>query len=295
VKGWWRVLGVAGVLASIAPGCGGQSSGGGTDTNTNWLKQCVADADCGGLSCLCNVCTAPCESDAVCTARGAAALCSVEQSACSQGARICVADTTTGAAGSEATDEGRSGDATASAEEELGICGHPASDYFGDFRCEETGVVCLPPSESFVDRCGCGCTSVDAYPRTCRSQCPFDFDCGEVRIDRQDGFATVEQTWTALCPILAVLEGSCGDGKVFLFYSNGYTGQVRYYDAARQRTLGIGAFTDDLDRNCGGQRYWPEPVLCDMPTVTRVICGSIDVGYVFPDLPWADGRPGDLP
>jgi hypothetical protein len=293
VKGWWRVLGVAGVLASIAPGCGGQSSGGGTDTNTNWLKQCVADADCGALSCLCNVCTAPCESDAVCTAGGAAALCSVEQSACSQGARICVADTTTGAAGSGTLTPQQAAD-----EVELSTCGRPLHDYYtvAFVTCAGGIVNCLPPSEPFIDGCGCGCTSVDAYPRRCRSACSLGEGCTDTNeLNAFLSFASTEQIWTEMCPLLGLAEGRCDDGKVFLFYSNGYTGQVSYFDATRERFLGLGTFTDVLDMTCGGQSYWPEPILCDTPTVVRSICGGFDVDQVFPDLPWADGRPGDLP
>jgi hypothetical protein len=37
-----------------------------TDSQTNWLKSCSLDADCGAFSCVCNVCTLPCSTDAAC-------------------------------------------------------------------------------------------------------------------------------------------------------------------------------------------------------------------------------------
>lgn len=282
-------------LASGVAGCGGQSSGGGTDTNTNWLKHCDEDADCSGLSCLCNVCTAACDDDATCTGRGAAALCTVEQASCSHGARICVPDTSTGAAGSTAVTPEQP---VVTDDAALSSCGRPLHDYYStaDFTCAGGVVSCLPPSEPFVDTCGCGCTTVDAYPRRCRNQCPLGDECNAANeLSGFLDFASLEQLWTGMCPLLGLAEGRCADGKVFLFYSNGYTGQVSYFDAGRDRFLGLGTFTDSLERTCGGQSYWPEPVLCDTPTVVRSICGGFDVDEVFSDLPWADGLPGSLP
>lgn len=37
-----------------------------TDSQTNWLKTCSADAECGSYSCVCNVCTLPCSTDDAC-------------------------------------------------------------------------------------------------------------------------------------------------------------------------------------------------------------------------------------
>ena len=37
-------------------------------TNTNWLKECKASADCNGnAECLCGSCTLPCSGDAACS------------------------------------------------------------------------------------------------------------------------------------------------------------------------------------------------------------------------------------
>jgi len=69
--GW--VFGVFGAWASyaglvIAPGCGAtDTNNGGTDSNTHWLEPCERDSECGGLSCVCGVCTEPCEDDGACS------------------------------------------------------------------------------------------------------------------------------------------------------------------------------------------------------------------------------------
>ena len=51
----------------------------GAGSNTNWLRPCLEDDECrGGLSCLCGICTAPCDvacselPDAICAPAGSA-------------------------------------------------------------------------------------------------------------------------------------------------------------------------------------------------------------------------------
>jgi hypothetical protein len=289
-------LGLAGALAA---GCGGLSNSGGTDTNTNWLKQCTSDAECGELACLCNVCTSPCEGDGECSGRGAEAVCYPNGVSCSGGARICVSPDAPASALAELppvdpltgellsrTDK----DATPSA------CGRPKNDYISSApACLEVTVGCPAPSEAFFDDCGCGCTMVERYPRLCRDQCPLGDACVQHPFDAFPTFAETEREWTAMCPLLGLAEGRCRDGTAFLFYSNGTVGEVRFYFPDPEFFRGLGTFTDSLDRSCGGQSYWPEPVRCERPTIVRSICGGWAVGDVIEDLPWADGRPGNLP
>jgi hypothetical protein len=45
------------------------------DSNTHWLKQCEQDGECGGLSCLCGVCSKDCGASGECRAFGASAVC----------------------------------------------------------------------------------------------------------------------------------------------------------------------------------------------------------------------------
>jgi hypothetical protein len=70
------VLIVTSLLGGVISSCGAKAEKlDGIEGNTNWLRFCVADADCAeGLSCLCNRCTARCSADAECSALGAPAL-----------------------------------------------------------------------------------------------------------------------------------------------------------------------------------------------------------------------------
>ncbi len=54
-------------LLSAALGC---SDPEGAGTNTNWLRVCQNDGDCGGLTCTCGRCTSGCAIDADCAALG---------------------------------------------------------------------------------------------------------------------------------------------------------------------------------------------------------------------------------
>jgi hypothetical protein len=52
--------------------------------NTNWLRECTSDEQCGGeLSCLSGICTVECEDDGACTSAGGGAHCEAE---------VCVSD-----------------------------------------------------------------------------------------------------------------------------------------------------------------------------------------------------------
>lgn len=64
---------VAALLALLVlPGChSDEASGVETDTETNWLKACDTDSECGNYSCECGVCTTQCEADAECPMAGA--------------------------------------------------------------------------------------------------------------------------------------------------------------------------------------------------------------------------------
>lgn len=57
-----------------------------TDTNTNWLKLCDEDADCGDeLSCLCGVCSTTCSESAQCLENWSGSECRVpDEDACGQ-------------------------------------------------------------------------------------------------------------------------------------------------------------------------------------------------------------------
>lgn len=74
---------LTGSLVLLGLACGGNavSPGARLESNTNWLRSCESDADCSGdFSCLCNMCSLPCEESAACGAL-AGALCSLSCSA----------------------------------------------------------------------------------------------------------------------------------------------------------------------------------------------------------------------
>jgi glucuronoarabinoxylan endo-1,4-beta-xylanase len=62
------VFSILGALLTflVAPACGPGEGPQTTDSQTNWLKSCEIDAQCGDLTCVCGVCTSRCGSDAEC-------------------------------------------------------------------------------------------------------------------------------------------------------------------------------------------------------------------------------------
>jgi hypothetical protein len=58
----------------------------GGDTQTNWLKACTQDSECGELSCECGVCSRPCSSTAECAGAPAGTSCFAPDSAETQAA-----------------------------------------------------------------------------------------------------------------------------------------------------------------------------------------------------------------
>jgi hypothetical protein len=91
IKLWGLGLCLWGAL-SLVISCGGSAENTGSDSNTHWLEACDSDGDCDGLSCLCGVCTAPCEVGSDCRALGQDAVCEVPSSCGKQGASACVRD-----------------------------------------------------------------------------------------------------------------------------------------------------------------------------------------------------------
>src|SRR6185436_8956632 len=61
-----NLLGLGLWFALSSAGCDPSSPTPQGDSQTNWLKSCDADADCGALSCVCGVCTRACDGGASC-------------------------------------------------------------------------------------------------------------------------------------------------------------------------------------------------------------------------------------
>lgn len=75
-----RILTMA-VIACVMAACGDDATTGAKDqSQTHWLSACKADAECGGLSCLCGVCIATCGDHGECSVSGVEAKCEVATS-----------------------------------------------------------------------------------------------------------------------------------------------------------------------------------------------------------------------
>src|SRR5262249_36612841 len=78
------------VPLAVADGCSSNTAHSG-NSNTNWLRTCEEDDDCGrGLACLCGTCTLGCSVLADCSPLGERAKCAsvvAELTACSPSAR----------------------------------------------------------------------------------------------------------------------------------------------------------------------------------------------------------------
>jgi len=112
VVGWLSLGAVMAVLGSVQCGNTEDTSG----TETHWLAVCSADSDCGGLHCLCGVCTEDCANDDACQKFEDTAVCA-EASAtefageCEAEPTLCVraSDVTPGSGGGSTGGNGGSG------------------------------------------------------------------------------------------------------------------------------------------------------------------------------------------
>lgn len=55
------------LLGALGLGCEPRSSSPTIDSQTNWLKACEADSECGEFTCVCGVCTTACAADDACS------------------------------------------------------------------------------------------------------------------------------------------------------------------------------------------------------------------------------------
>jgi hypothetical protein len=79
---------IVGAAAALFPSCGGETQSAGRGPSL-WLSACAGAADCGGLSCLCGVCTKKCDAAPACASLSAATTCE-RVYRCGGGATACV-------------------------------------------------------------------------------------------------------------------------------------------------------------------------------------------------------------
>jgi hypothetical protein len=156
------------LLAALASTAGCETPQEGGDTQTNWLKDCTADDECGGLQCLCGRCTTSCSAAEDCSATPVASVCQPEDS---QGAQAFCGDSAP-----------------------LSVCLSSCStkaDCAGQQQC--VGGACMPsPADStgaavldfcsrwmarwcaHVEACGCGAEAAQQCELTLASTCEPD-------------------------------------------------------------------------------------------------------------------------
>lgn len=282
---WLAPCALLALAVSAALSCGGEtSSPAGTDTNTNWLKSCSSEADCGlGSACSCGRCTLECDTDADCAGLSSGAACVATNDRCLE-ARLCMPRPAELGLGSS-----RTGSAS---------CTHLAGDYsvadptlcFGRELPE-----CPPGSSAFMDACGCGCIEAPDYPRRCRDQCELAAgSCDEQSFEDFPDFDSTRDSWlNGASGFEGIVAGACANqGRRFLYTANGTTSEARVF-TAEGLFLGLGTSTDDVDMTCWGQGYWPEPARCEAATVTEVLSMGLGLGELGATvrLPWGEGPP----
>jgi hypothetical protein len=178
--------GLATLLTSLLLIACNESAQGG-DTQTNWLKECQVNAECGDLECLCGRCTRPCQAsecggisaDAVCSPGSGQAV----QSLCegSESPALCLR-------GCDTTEQ------CGSAEQCLeGVCAagisapiDPAGDASG--FCQ----LWIDSFAAYMDDCGCGGDASARYREQAADLCALDgpfgglaaaVELGELRYD----------------------------------------------------------------------------------------------------------------
>lgn len=287
---WSGAVRVASIAVTLAAGwsttaaCGGATAGaGGTDTSTNWLKSCESTEECSlGSTCSCGRCTLECSVDADCGSYSPRAKCISTSDRCAE-AQLCMP------APLEAE--------LASAGGQPDGCTHPANDYMLDSPALCFGrelPECPPGSEAFVDGCGCGCSAAPDYPRACRDQCELAGDCEQRRFEEFPDYEATREAWSRGSGggFEALAAGECSNGRRFIYTNNGTTSEARIF-TPDGLFLGLGTGTDVISEGCWGKGYWPEPVRCEMATVTEVLnagLGVSEVGQIV-SLPWAEGPP----
>lgn len=135
---------------------------------------------------------------------------------------------------------------------------------------------CPDGSQPAVDDCGCYCRSTHPIPRECRARCE-DSGCEARRFEDFPDFEETLGIWRDdllshldfLAEYSWLLEGSCAGGQRFLLRSNHYLWMAYVFDASGT-FLAFGTQGDGLDSTCSGTHYFPVPVRCAEPTVTRV-------------------------
>ena len=150
---------------------------GGTDSSTHWLDQCSKDADCGGLSCECGVCTKACTTPGDCSRLSSTAACAAVPG-CGSTSSVCLQES------SDAGTSFRSGPCPSDAREGGRCDGHLTSCW----------LPCAPGERSSLDSLFCDGGAWARHPGTSALLCRgADCSSGEESGKPCDG--SIEQCW----------------------------------------------------------------------------------------------------
>ena len=124
-----------------------------------------------------------------------------------------------------------------------------------------------------------GCVALIGCPEDddCRSQCELAAAaCDEQPLASFGDLETGRVTYQERCEegALWAFQAECEEGTLVLRSGTGYTSEGRFYDPDSGAFLGLTTTTDAQSPPCHGKSYWPNPVPCTAPVVTRVLCGT---------------------
>lgn len=205
-----------GLTGCVAPSA--SEGAGGTDSNTHWLDQCDADAECGtGLECLCGVCSRPCAADSGCSELAPDAVCVTRACEGLSGRNDGICSRTSEPASSEPanTSEPASSEPANTSDRPDG---GPSTSGGG---CESSDAGCPEPFDG-ADRLPAGCELL--LPRATSSTCVGDAaQCEQAQLDdrpREFRFQSEDPTALACAHGFLVASGfdaTLGDTTVTVF------------------------------------------------------------------------------
>lgn len=100
-----------------------------------------------------------------------------------------------------------------------------------------------------------------------------DARCLSSTDDTSDRAATIE-AWKARCATASnfgAVEGTCADGTVLLDFLTGTSNEWRHFDADG-RFIAVEYSSDAPDSKGCDRAYFPEPIHCEAPFITTILC-----------------------
>ncbi|MEL6177823.1 MAG: hypothetical protein AAFS10_02670 [Myxococcota bacterium] len=296
-----------GLVACTTSSSGSGIDKGQTDSETHWLSSCTADSDCGPsqagqLSCVCNVCTQPCDTPNACEALAPEASCSPIETIfaqCSQPAAtsVCVPSCSTDAdcvslgvdwacnteVSSCAPAQSQQEEQQEETHSEEGLCQSTGGQWFANY-CG--GATCGVPPDCTAPIGGCNCGPTSSFEPSVGCvldpQCPVDdttlCESSGGRWD-EGGCGHYFCAWPTDCP---GVESGCDCG----IHANFVEGQ----GCVRDERCGPHELTPEMLCESSGGR-WDGESCGDYFCGTFPVCLAIDPGCdCGPDANFVEGQ-----